>query len=189
MQNIFYGRKISTVFDLKGSLHGRCTRQGNAEKETRSSKKPKHHERSNSESTSGSQSIFGGEEDNDPIATLLDGDFLEFTSGRPLPLTEQAKNVFHMSIWNDTLFLSFSNVLDYSILVGIDEENGELVVGIVDFMRQYDMLKRMERVGKSLRMMLGSGAPTVVQPPLYKQRFRSAMEQYFVTVPREVDTL
>jgi len=43
------------------------------------------------------------------------------------------------------------NVLDYSILVlvGIDEEKMELVVGIIDFMRQYDILKQMERVGKS----------------------------------------
>ena len=41
------------------------------------------------------------------------------------------------------------NVLDYSILVGIDEEKMELVVGIIDFMRLYDILKQMERVGKS----------------------------------------
>lgn len=33
-------------------------------------------------------------------ATLLDGDFLEFTNGRPLPLTDRAKAVFHMSILN-----------------------------------------------------------------------------------------
>jgi hypothetical protein len=32
------------------------------------------------------------------------------------------------------------------ILVGVDEENMELVVGIIDFMRQYDILKQMERV-------------------------------------------
>jgi hypothetical protein len=33
-------------------------------------------------------------------ATLLDGDFLEFTNGRPLPLTDRAKAVFHMSVLN-----------------------------------------------------------------------------------------
>ena len=33
-------------------------------------------------------------------ATLLDGDFLEYTNGRPLPLTDRAKAVFHMSILN-----------------------------------------------------------------------------------------
>ena len=83
----------------------------------------------------------------------------------------------------DTLFLSIINVLDYSILVGVDEDTMELVVGIIDFMRQYDILKQMERVGKSLPMVVGSEAPTIIQPPLYKARFTHAMERYFMTVP------
>ena len=32
--------------------------------------------------------------------TMLDGDFIEFTSGRPLPMTDRAKAAFHMSILN-----------------------------------------------------------------------------------------
>ena len=35
-----------------------------------------------------------------PNPTLLDGDFLEFTLGRPLPLTDRAKAVFQMSVFN-----------------------------------------------------------------------------------------
>lgn len=35
-----------------------------------------------------------------PGHTLLDGDFLEFTKGRPLPLNDRAKAIFHMSILN-----------------------------------------------------------------------------------------
>ena len=121
--------------------------------------------------------------------TLLDGDFLETTHGRPMPMHDRAKEVFHMSILNDTLFLSIINVLDYSILVGIDEEKMELVVGIIDFMRQYDILKQMERVGKSLPMVVGSEAPTIIQPPLYKARFTNAMERYFMTVPSKWTTI
>jgi len=121
--------------------------------------------------------------------TLLDGDFLETTFGRPMPMHDRAKAVFHMSILNDTLFLSIINVLDYSILVGIDEEKMELVVGIIDFMRQYDILKQMERVGKSLPMVVGSEAPTIIQPPLYKARFTNAMERYFMTVPSKWTTI
>lgn len=94
-----------------------------------------------------------------------------------------------MSILNDTLFLSIINVLDYSILVGIDEEKNELVVGIIDFMRQYDILKQMERVGKSIPMVVGSEAPTIIQPPAYKTRFITAMERYFMTVPNKWTTL
>lgn len=39
--------------------------------------------------------------------TLLDGDFLEFTNGRPLPLTDRAKALFHMSVLN----VSFGRVV------------------------------------------------------------------------------
>ena len=69
-------------------------------------------------------------------------------------------------------------MLDYSILVGIDEERNELVVGIIDFMRQYDILKQMERVGKSIPMVVGSEAPTIIQPPLYKARFINGMYKH-----------
>ena len=214
MQNIFYGRKISKIFDLKGSLRGRFTRQGNLEKDQQS-KSSSYHRRN--KGSSDSESSRSDEEDNESLSdasdgserdekesgefeksgkakaasipTLLDGDFLEFTSGRPLPLTDRAKAVFHMSILNDTLFLSIINVLDYSILVGIDEEKMELVVGIIDFMRQYDILKQMERVGKSLPMVVGSEAPTIIQPPLYKARFTNAMERYFMTVPNKWTTI
>jgi 1-phosphatidylinositol-3-phosphate 5-kinase len=80
----------------------------------------------------------------------------------------------------DTLFLSIINVLDYSILVGIDEDTNELVVGIIDFMRQYDILKQMERVGKSLPMVVGSEAPTIIQPPLYKVHFMTVPSKWTV---------
>merc|ERR1712127_652702 len=206
MQNIFFGRHISKIFDLKGSLRGRFTRQGNVDKDKKPGKQSSQYKRSKLDATSDSNSFSSGGVEKDgkassdaekgekpdkggSIPTLLDGDFLEFTSGRPLPLTDRAKAVFHMSILNDTLFLSIINVLDYSILVGIDEEKMELVVGIIDFMRQYDILKQMERVGKSLPMVVGSEAPTIIQPPLYKARFTNAMERYFMTVPSKWTTI
>lgn len=179
MQNIFYDRKISKTFDLKGSLRGRFARQSRQNKDIDLSE--------NSASVRRMDTTSDEEDQEDSSVnqnpTLLDGDFLEFTNGRPLPLSDRAKAVFHMSILNDTLFLSIINVLDYSILVGIDEERMELVVGIIDFMRQYDIMKQMERVGKSLPMVVGSEAPTIIQPPLYKARFTNAMERYFMTVP------
>jgi Phosphatidylinositol-4-phosphate 5-Kinase len=255
MQNVFYNRKISKIFDLKGSLRGRFASQiqqgqssmhQNINKQfsnqvvvddggsfhrrdtvkssfARGSKGSMplesdsvHSSSSNSlvdEPADGTEmstsnrvntlnnpaltkSVDGGKPDPQPatdshehIATLLDGDFLEFTSGRPMPLTDRAKAVFQMSILNDTLFLNYIYVLDYSILVGFDEENKELVVGIIDFMRQYDILKQMERVGKSLPMVVGSEAPTIIQPPLYKARFTNAMERYFMTAPSKWTTI
>lgn len=193
MQNIFYNKKISKIFDLKGSLRGRFAAQRKDESsQEESNAKAKY----NNVADSDNNSILDGPEQTilptikrDGPATLLDGDFLEFTSGRPMPLTDRAKALFQMSILNDTLFLSIINVLDYSILVGVDDESNELVVGIIDFMRQYDILKQMERVGKSLPMVVGSEAPTIIQPPLYKARFTNAMERYFMTVPNTWTTI
>ena len=44
---------------------------------------------------------------------------------------EEHKDLFNMSIHNDTLLLTQLNVMDYSLLVGIDEEARTLVVGII----------------------------------------------------------
>mmetsp|Transcript_4381 Transcript_4381/g.12074 ORF Transcript_4381/g.12074 Transcript_4381/m.12074 type:complete len:1827 (+) Transcript_4381:66-5546(+) len=207
MQNIFYNRKITKIFDLKGSLRGRFAANIQSSKDHDSTQQnpdtpvsdamnngvKRHVSKDFDENRADGSTEFGAESsaagDNAGAGTLLDGDFLEFTLGRPMPMTDRAKAVFQMSILNDTLFLSIINVLDYSILVGLDEEKMELVVGIIDFMRQYDILKQMERVGKSLPMVVGSEAPTIIQPPLYKARFTNAMERYFMTVPSKWTTI
>ncbi|GKY91175.1 hypothetical protein MPSEU_000090200 [Mayamaea pseudoterrestris] len=208
MQNIFYNRKMSRVFDLKGSLRGRFAAHVHRSKDESSPETPSAtgsdamggsmvkpnsvDERETNDANDGKEAAAGDDEANQGehgLPTLLDGDYLEWTSGRPMPLTDRAKAVFQMSILNDSLFLSIINVLDYSILVGIDEENQELVVGIIDFMRQYDIMKQMERVGKSLPMVVGSEAPTIIQPPLYKARFTNAMERYFMGIPNKWTTI
>lgn len=51
-------------------------------------------------------------------------------------------------------------------------------VGIIDYMRQYDFIKRMERMGKSVGTMIaGQAEPTVIQPPQYRKRFQVAMDR------------
>lgn len=49
----------------------------------------------------------------------------------PLFVREQSKRLLRMSLFNDTLFLERLNVMDYSLVVGVDETSNELVVGIV----------------------------------------------------------
>lgn len=115
--------------------------------------------------------------------TLLDDNLMELTRGRPFPLKQRAKLVFQKAVSNDTMFLSIVNVVDYSILVGFDEDSHEIVVGIIDYLRQYDIVKRMERMGKSVGMFAGQAEPTIIQPSHYRRRFSSAMERYFMTVP------
>ena len=67
--------------------------------------------------------------------------------------------------------------------MGFDEEKYEIVVGILDYIRQYDMAKKIESVGKSVGMIAGQAAPTIVSPVQYCRRFNEAMEKYFMAVP------
>jgi hypothetical protein len=49
----------------------------------------------------------------------------------PLFVGQHSKRVLRHSLWNDTLFLAKMNVMDYSLVIGIDEEHRELVLGII----------------------------------------------------------
>jgi 1-phosphatidylinositol-3-phosphate 5-kinase len=75
--------------------------------------------------------------------------------------------------------------MDYSLLVGIDEESKELVIGIIDYLRQYTWDKQLETWVKASGILGGSkdGLPTIISPDQYKKRFRKAMSKYFLTVP------
>jgi len=77
--------------------------------------------------------------------------------------------------------------MDYSLLVGVDEEKHELVLGIIDFMRQYTWDKHLETWVKSSGILGGpkNGSPTVVSPMQYKKRFRKAMSAYFIVIPEQ----
>jgi len=114
---------------------------------------------------------------------LMDDNLMTLTQGMPFPLKHKAKVFFQKAVLNDTLFLSIINVVDYSIIVGMDDETHEVVFGIIDYIRQYDMVKRMESMGKSVGMMVGKDEPTVIPPLHYRKRFQTAMERYFMTVP------
>jgi 1-phosphatidylinositol-3-phosphate 5-kinase len=93
--------------------------------------------------------------------------------------------------------------MDYSLLVGIDEEKQELVVGIVgkneqksnlldsitdwyflDFIRTFTWDKKLESWVKDSGIFGGGGKePTIVSPRQYRIRFREAMDRYFLMVP------
>lgn len=75
------------------------------------------------------------------------------------------------------------NVMDYSLLVGVDSEHHELVCGIIDYMRQYTWDKHLETWVKASLVVPRNSLPTVISPKEYKKRFRKAMCTYFVTVP------
>ncbi|KAL1806966.1 hypothetical protein ACET3Z_030034 [Daucus carota] len=150
MENLFFRRNISRVYDLKGSARSRY----------------------NSDTTGENK-------------VLLDMNLLEALRTKPMFLGSKAKRSLERAVWNDTSFLASVDVMDYSLLVGVDEERKELVLGIIDYMRQYTWDKHLETWVKSSGILGGAknAAPTIVSPKLYKKRFRKAMTTYFLTVP------
>ncbi|GAA5812251.1 hypothetical protein MFLAVUS_005701 [Mucor flavus] len=115
---------------------------------------------------------------------LLDENLVELIYQSPLFIRTHSKEILRSSLHNDTLFLSQRNVMDYSLLVGIDEERQELVVGIVDFIRTFTWDKKLESWVKESGILGGGGkGPTIVSPRQYRIRFREAMERYFLMVP------
>ncbi|KAI3644448.1 hypothetical protein MP228_010612 [Amoeboaphelidium protococcarum] len=150
MENLFYQKNISKIFDLKGSVRNR-------------------------------HSVATGSENE----VLLDENLIQIMAESPLFVRDHSKKILRASVWNDTLFLSKLNVMDYSLLVGVDSERQELVIGIVDFIRTFTWDKKLESWVKETGI-LGGGigkVPTIISPRQYKLRFREAMEKYFLLVP------
>ncbi|XP_059455943.1 1-phosphatidylinositol-3-phosphate 5-kinase FAB1B isoform X2 [Corylus avellana] len=116
---------------------------------------------------------------------LLDQNLIEAMPTAPIFVGNKAKRLLERAVWNDTSFLASIDVMDYSLLVGVDEEKHELVLGIIDFMRQYTWDKHLETWVKASGILGGSknSSPTVISPKQYKKRFRKAMTTYFLMVP------
>ncbi|KAJ0987212.1 hypothetical protein J5N97_005568 [Dioscorea zingiberensis] len=150
MENLFFRRNISRVYDLKGSLRARYNPDPTGENKV-----------------------------------MLDLNLLETLRTKPIFLGSRAKRCLERAVWNDTSFLASIDVMDYSLLVGVDEERKELVIGIIDFIRQYTWDKHLETWVKTSGLLGGSrnAAPTVISPMEYKKRFRKAMSNYFLTLP------
>ncbi|XP_076883986.1 1-phosphatidylinositol-3-phosphate 5-kinase FAB1B-like [Bidens hawaiensis] len=116
---------------------------------------------------------------------LLDQNLIEAMPTSPIFVGNKAKRLLERAVWNDTAFLASVDVMDYSLLVGVDENKHELVLGIIDFMRQYTWDKHLETWVKASGILGGpkNAPPTVISPKQYKKRFRKAMTTYFLMVP------
>ncbi|ESO10729.1 hypothetical protein HELRODRAFT_109077 [Helobdella robusta] len=120
---------------------------------------------------------------------LLDENLIRAMMDNPLYTHPHCKLVAMTAIAKDTEFLANNLIMDYSLLVGLDEENERLVVGIIDYMRTFTWDKKVEMIFKN---SYGSKMPTVVSPDIYRQRFLEAMDRYFLIVPdkwRKMETV
>ncbi|KAI0094504.1 hypothetical protein BDY19DRAFT_880871 [Irpex rosettiformis] len=152
MENLFYDRRFSKIYDLKGSTRNRHVQSTGRENEV-----------------------------------LLDENLVETAHLNPFYFREHSKRIMRGSLFNDSKFLADINVMDYSLVVGVDSQNSELVVGIVaDYIRTYTWDKKLESWVKDSAFLGGGankGEPTIVGPRQYRQRFLSAMERYFPLIP------
>ncbi|KAI4346579.1 hypothetical protein L6164_007464 [Bauhinia variegata] len=114
---------------------------------------------------------------------LLDQNFVNDMNSSPLYVSNTAKRHLQRAVWNDTTFLNSINVMDYSLLVGVDSKRRELVCGIIDYLRQYTWDKHLETRMKSSFLVPKNLLPTVISPKEYKKRFRKFMSTYFFSVP------
>ncbi|XP_065940332.1 1-phosphatidylinositol 3-phosphate 5-kinase isoform X2 [Magallana gigas] len=110
---------------------------------------------------------------------LSDENLLKLSVDSPLYVYPHSKTVLNRAIERDSEFLASNFVMDYSLLVGVDETKKELVIGIIDYIRTFTWDKKLETLIKST----GGKQPTVVSPGIYRTRFLEAMERYFLPVP------
>jgi 1-phosphatidylinositol-3-phosphate 5-kinase len=149
MENLFYDRHFTKIYDLKGSTRNRHV-----------------------QSTGRANEV------------LLDENLVESAHLHPFYLREHSKRILRGALYNDSKFLADINVMDYSLVVGLDSQKNELVVGIVDYQRTYTWDKKLESWVKESTFLGGrSGEPTIVTPKQYRQRFLGAMERYFSLIP------
>lgn len=149
MENLFYNRKTTRIFDLKGSMRNRHVQQTGKENEV-----------------------------------LLDENMIEYIYESPVFVKEQLKKLLRGCLFNDTSFLSAMDVMDYSLVVGIDDQLKKLHIGIIDWLRTFTWDKKVENWVKGNSLVGKKGKdPTIVTPKQYRTRFREAMERYILEVP------
>lgn len=149
MENLFYNKKTTRIFDLKGSMRNRHVKQTGKENEV-----------------------------------LLDENMIEYIYESPVFVREQLKKLLRGSLFNDTSFLSVMDVMDYSLVIGIDDASRKLYVGIIDWLRTFTWDKKVENWVKGNSLVGKKGKdPTIVTPKQYRIRFREAMDRYILEVP------
>uniref|UniRef100_A0A7G3AV87 1-phosphatidylinositol-3-phosphate 5-kinase n=1 Tax=Lutzomyia longipalpis TaxID=7200 RepID=A0A7G3AV87_LUTLO len=115
---------------------------------------------------------------------LLDQNLIQMSWSNPLYILTHSRTILREAIHRDASFLEKNDVMDYSLLVGLDGQEKLLVLGIIDYIRTFTLDKRLESLVKQTGLLGGQGKlPTVISPKPYKQRFSEAMERYFLVVP------
>ncbi|KAG9019242.1 hypothetical protein FRB90_004804 [Tulasnella sp. 427] len=187
MENLFWNLNVAPgrTFDLKG-IAGRKVKRPKA---------AAHHEKKSKEDTSSETEKPQGERRRvkapasrsaAPMAVqkpLYDSEWIEGQQRAMVLVEPHSKAILTEAIRSDAAFLSKSNIMDYSLLLGLDKERRQIACGLVDTIGSYTFAKTLEYKAKQ-GLTGGSGREiTVVPPNEYQERFVTAMEGYFVACP------
>lgn len=112
-------------------------------------------------------------------STKLDTNFLEDRDSKPICMNYTMNRLMEIAIHNDTSFLHRYGKLDYSLLVWIDHENKLVRVGIIDYIQSYTVDKQFE---SKFKQAIYNNKPTILDPKSYKERFKRAMSNYFMSI-------
>ena len=94
---------------------------------------------------------------------------------KPLYILSHSRTILREAINRDSTFLEKNGVMDYSLLVGLEAQDNNLIIGIIDYIRTYTLDKRVESI---IKQSIGHGKlPTVISPKMYKARFTDAMDR------------
>jgi hypothetical protein len=113
---------------------------------------------------------------------MLDTNFKLDQNGEPLSISIKDSKWVMEAIENDTTFLADNNVIDYSMLLIVNEDSSILRMGIIDYAILYTFVKYLETKGKTF---IRGTTPTIINPVHYKERFVKAMKQYLMGVQIE----
>jgi 1-phosphatidylinositol-3-phosphate 5-kinase len=104
---------------------------------------------------------------------------------RPISMQYQMKRMLQIAINNDSLYLSKHSIIDYSLFVAINPIKKTVRVGIIDYIQNYTIKKVIESTFKSVT---SKQDPTIINPDAYKERFRTAMDMYFIAIPPDMNS-
>uniref|UniRef100_A0A1I8FC03 PIPK domain-containing protein n=1 Tax=Macrostomum lignano TaxID=282301 RepID=A0A1I8FC03_9PLAT len=119
----------------------------------------------------------------DGQTVLLDQNFADVSLEEPLFVRRPEWLVLQRALLCDTNFLRQHNIMDYSLILGLADD--QVICGIVDYIRDFTIDKMVEYLWKKIQ---SEQLPTVINPQLYQERFLAAMSVNFIPVPGHWDT-
>ncbi|CAD8154134.1 unnamed protein product [Paramecium octaurelia] len=111
---------------------------------------------------------------------LLDTNFIIDRNAEPIILQNDCYIYNDKAFQSDCKFLLRKSIVDYSLLLIINNKQKKIKMGIIDYLRFYTWDKETERLLKFV--LKGGKVPTIINPHDYKQRFLTAIGRYFIHV-------